>query len=47
MGSFSRAGTNHTLPTYGYAKMYSGVSLDTFQKKITVQVRTTFTFKVK
>jgi len=31
------SGTNHTLPTYGYAKMYSGVSLDTFQKKITVQ----------
>ncbi len=33
------SGTNHTLPTYGYARMYSGVSLDTFQKKITVQVR--------
>jgi len=31
------SGTNHTLPTYGYAKMYSGVSLDTFLKKITVQ----------
>lgn len=31
------SGTNHVLPTYGYAKMYSGVSLDTFQKKITVQ----------
>ncbi|CAD7701641.1 unnamed protein product [Ostreobium quekettii] len=31
------SGTNHTLPTYGYAKMHSGVSLDTFQKKITVQ----------
>lgn len=31
------SGTNHTLPTYGYAKMYSGVSLDTFQKNITVQ----------
>jgi len=31
------SGTNHTLPTYGYARMYSGVSLDTFQKKITVQ----------
>ena len=25
------------LPTYGYAKMYGGVSLDTFVKKITVQ----------
>eukprot|EP00200_Dunaliella_tertiolecta_P005801 CAMPEP_0202339336 /NCGR_PEP_ID=MMETSP1126-20121109/1243_1 /ASSEMBLY_ACC=CAM_ASM_000457 /TAXON_ID=3047 /ORGANISM="Dunaliella tertiolecta, Strain CCMP1320" /LENGTH=439 /DNA_ID=CAMNT_0048929875 /DNA_START=1288 /DNA_END=2607 /DNA_ORIENTATION=- len=31
------SGTNHTLPTYGYARMYSGVSLDSFQKKITVQ----------
>ncbi len=26
-----------TLPTYGYARMYSGVSLDSFLKKITVQ----------
>lgn len=31
------SGTNHTLPTYGYARMYSGVSLDTFQRKMTVQ----------
>jgi len=31
------SGTNHTLPTYGYARMYSGVSLDTFVKKMTVQ----------
>lgn len=31
------SGTNHVLPTYGYARMYSGVSLDTFQKKMTVQ----------
>lgn len=31
------SGTNHVLPTYGYAKMYSGVSLDTFVKRITVQ----------
>ncbi len=31
------SGTNHTLPTYGYAKMYSGVSLQSFQKYITVQ----------
>ena len=31
------SGTNHTLPTNGYAKMFSGVSLDSFQKKITVQ----------
>ena len=30
------SGTNHVLPTYGYAKMYSGVSLDSFVKKITV-----------
>ena len=30
-------GTNHTLPTYGYARMYSGVSVDTFLKKITFQ----------
>lgn len=31
------SGTNHTLPTNGYARMYSGVSLDSFQKKITFQ----------
>jgi histidinol dehydrogenase len=31
------SGTNHTLPTYGYARMYSGVSLDTFIKQITFQ----------
>lgn len=31
------SGTNHTLPTYGYANMYSGVSLDSFQKHITIQ----------
>lgn len=31
------SGTNHTLPTYGYAKMYSGVNLDSFSKKITFQ----------
>ncbi len=31
------SGTNHTLPTAGYAKMYSGVSLDSFIKKITFQ----------
>ncbi|MEM1136857.1 MAG: histidinol dehydrogenase [Bacteroidota bacterium] len=31
------SGTNHTLPTNGYAKMYSGVSLDSFFKKITFQ----------
>ncbi|MDR2231671.1 MAG: histidinol dehydrogenase [Tannerella sp.] len=31
------SGTNHTLPTKGYARMYSGVNLDTFVKKITFQ----------
>ena len=31
------SGTNHTLPTNGYAKNYSGVSLDSFVKKITYQ----------
>lgn len=31
------SGTNHTLPTNGYAKAYSGVSLDSFCKKITFQ----------
>ncbi|GAB2608173.1 histidinol dehydrogenase [Belliella aquatica] len=31
------SGTNHTLPTYGYARNYSGVSLDSFTKKITYQ----------
>ena len=32
-----RSGTNHTLPTNGHAKSYSGVSLDSFVKKITFQ----------
>jgi len=31
------SGTNHTLPTYGYARMYSGVSIDSFIKQITIQ----------
>ena len=31
------SGTNHTLPTNGFAKAYSGVSLDSFVKKITYQ----------
>ena len=31
------SGTNHTLPTNGYAKAYSGVSLDSFIRKITFQ----------
>ena len=30
-------GTNHTLPTNGYAKAYSGVSVDSFVKKISFQ----------
>ena len=36
MGDYA-SGTNHTLPTYGYARMYSGVSLQSFQKFITFQ----------
>ncbi|HDP68627.1 MAG TPA: histidinol dehydrogenase [Candidatus Marinimicrobia bacterium] len=31
------SGTNHTLPTYGYARSLSGVSVDSFVKKITFQ----------
>jgi histidinol dehydrogenase len=31
------SGTNHTLPTNGFARMYSGVSADSFVKKITYQ----------
>jgi histidinol dehydrogenase len=31
------SGTNHTLPTAGFARMYSGVSLDSFIKKISFQ----------
>jgi len=31
------SGTNHTLPTYGFAKSYSGVNTDSFMKKITFQ----------
>ncbi|KAJ6753337.1 HISTIDINOL DEHYDROGENASE HDH [Salix purpurea] len=34
------SGTNHVLPTYGYARMYGGVSLDSFQKYMTVQTLT-------
>ena len=44
LGAFSHesagdyaSGTNHTLPTNGYAKAYSGVSLDSFIRKITFQ----------
>ncbi|OWB75412.1 hypothetical protein B5S31_g5306 [[Candida] boidinii] len=38
-GDYS-SGTNHTLPTYGYARMYSGVNTSTFQKFITSQIVT-------
>ncbi len=31
------SGTNHTLPTHGYANAYSGINLDSFLKKITFQ----------
>lgn len=31
------SGTNHVLPTYGYARAYSGLSVEAFQKTITVQ----------
>ena len=31
------SGPNHTLPTYGYAKAHSGLALEDFQKRITVQ----------
>ncbi len=36
MGDYC-SGPNHTLPTYGYARAYSGLSLEDFQKRITVQ----------
>ncbi len=36
MGDYC-SGTNHTLPTYGYARAYSGLGLEDFQKRITVQ----------
>lgn len=36
MGDYC-SGTNHVLPTYGYAHAYSGLSLLDFQKRITVQ----------
>ena len=35
------SGTNHTLPTYGWAHAYSGVNLDSFLRKITYQEITT------
>jgi histidinol dehydrogenase len=36
MGDYC-SGPNHTLPTYGYARSYSGLSLEDFQRRITVQ----------
>lgn len=36
MGDYA-SGTNHTLPTYGYARMYSGLSVESFLKYITMQ----------
>ena len=36
MGDYC-SGTNHVLPTYGYARAYSGLSVADFQKRITVQ----------
>jgi histidinol dehydrogenase len=36
MGDYC-SGTNHVLPTYGYARAYSGLSLLDFSKRITVQ----------
>ena len=36
MGDYC-SGTNHVLPTYGFAKAYSGLSLDDFLKRMTVQ----------
>lgn len=31
------SGTNHTLPTHGYATAYSGVNLDSYVRKVTFQ----------
>ena len=31
------SGTNHTLPTHGYALSYNGVNLDSFNRKVTFQ----------
>ena len=36
MGDYC-SGPNHTLPTYGHARSHSGLSLEDFQKRITVQ----------
>jgi histidinol dehydrogenase len=34
------SGTNHTLPTHGYATAYSGVNLDSYCRKVTFQALT-------
>jgi histidinol dehydrogenase len=36
MGDYC-SGPNHTLPTYGYARSHSGLALEDFQKRISVQ----------
>ena len=36
MGDYC-SGTNHVLPTYGFARAYSGLSLNDFLKRMTVQ----------
>ncbi len=36
MGDYC-SGTNHVLPTYGYARAYSGLSITDFEKRMTVQ----------
>jgi histidinol dehydrogenase len=36
MGDYC-SGTNHVLPTYGYARAYSGLSLQDFSRRMTVQ----------
>ena len=36
VGDYS-SGSNHVLPTYGYARSHSGLSVASFQKQITVQ----------
>lgn len=39
------SGTNHTLPTYGYARNYSGVSVDSFVNKSDLSESYTTRFK--
>jgi histidinol dehydrogenase len=33
------SGTNHTLPTYGFAKSYSGITLESFMKYISFHIQ--------